>query len=72
MRTRGFDVVHTANPPDLLWLIAAPYKLLGKRIIFDQHDLVPELFEIRYGKRFRWLARVVAAAERSASARPTT
>ena len=60
---RGFDVVHTANPPDLLWLVAAPYKLLGKRVIFDQHDLVPELFEIRYGNRFRRLARAVAAAE---------
>ena len=63
LRTRGFDVVHTANPPDLLWLVAAPYKLLGKRVIFDQHDLVPELFEIRYGKRFPRLARAVAAAE---------
>jgi len=45
---RGFDVVHVANPPDLLWLVAAPYRLLGKRFVFDHHDLVPELFQVRY------------------------
>jgi len=37
----GFDVVHVANPPDCLVLVAAIYKLIGKRIIFDQHDLSP-------------------------------
>ena len=40
----GFDVVHTANPPDCLALVAAPYKLLGKRFVYDHHDLVPELY----------------------------
>jgi glycosyltransferase involved in cell wall biosynthesis len=59
-----FDVVHVANPPDLLWLIAAPYKAFGRHFIFDQHDLVPELFEVRYGKRFPRLYRTVAAMER--------
>jgi glycosyltransferase involved in cell wall biosynthesis len=47
----GFDVIHVGNPPDLLWLVAAPYKLIGKRFIYDQHDLVPELFEVRFGRR---------------------
>jgi glycosyltransferase involved in cell wall biosynthesis len=60
----GFDVVHIANPPDLLWLVAAPYKALGKRMVFDQHDLVPELFEVRYGDRFSSLITLVRAAER--------
>src|SRR5689334_3230830 len=45
----GFEVIHVANPPDLLWLVAAPYRLFGKRFVFDHHDLVPELFEVRYG-----------------------
>jgi glycosyltransferase involved in cell wall biosynthesis len=28
---------------DILWIIALPYKLMGKRFIFDHHDLCPEL-----------------------------
>src|SRR5712692_5292544 len=40
----GFDVVHAANPPDFLVLVAAGYKLLGKRFVYDHHDLVPELY----------------------------
>src|SRR6266853_4685752 len=31
----GFDVIHAANPPDTLVFIAAPYKYLGKRFVFD-------------------------------------
>jgi glycosyltransferase involved in cell wall biosynthesis len=42
---RGFDAIHAHNPPDLFVLIAAFYKLLGKRFIFDQHDLTPEMFD---------------------------
>lgn len=61
----GFDVIHVANPPDLLWLVAAPWKLLGKRFIFDHHDLVPELFQVRYAKRLPWLNKVMLWLERS-------
>jgi glycosyltransferase involved in cell wall biosynthesis len=47
----GFDAIHAANPPDLLWLVAAPYRLLcGTRFVFDHHDLVPELYEDRFGR----------------------
>lgn len=46
----GFDAIHAANPPDLLWVVAVPYRLLfGKRFVFDHHDLVPELYEDRFG-----------------------
>jgi glycosyltransferase involved in cell wall biosynthesis len=40
----GFAVFHSCNPMDILWLIALPYKIFGVKIIFDQHDLCPELF----------------------------
>jgi glycosyltransferase involved in cell wall biosynthesis len=40
----NFKVFHACNPLDILWLIALPYKILGKKFIFDQHDLCPELF----------------------------
>ena len=40
----GFDVIQICNPPDLLVFVALPFKLLGKKIIFDQHDLSPEIY----------------------------
>jgi glycosyltransferase involved in cell wall biosynthesis len=49
--SRGFDVIQICNPPDILFLAAAPYKLFGKRIIFDHHDVCPELFEAKFGRR---------------------
>ena len=48
---RGFDVIHAHNPPDTLFLVALPFKLLGKKFVFDQHDLSPELYRSRYGLR---------------------
>lgn len=59
----GFNVVHVANPPDLLWIVAAPYKLFGKMFIFDQHDPVPELFEVRWGKKLEALVRLLYGLE---------
>jgi glycosyltransferase involved in cell wall biosynthesis len=50
-RERGFDVIQACNPPDLIFLVAAPFKLFGKRFVFDHHDVAPELFEAKYGKR---------------------
>lgn len=44
----GFDVIHAHNPPDLFVLVAAPYKLIGKRFVFDHHDLSPEMYEARF------------------------
>jgi glycosyltransferase involved in cell wall biosynthesis len=49
--TRGFDVVHACNPPDLLFLVAGFFKLLGKKFVFDHHDLNPELYEAKFGRR---------------------
>jgi glycosyltransferase involved in cell wall biosynthesis len=46
-----FDVIHVANPPDLLCLIALPYKLVGVKFVYDQHDICPEVFEAKFGKR---------------------
>jgi glycosyltransferase involved in cell wall biosynthesis len=49
--TRGFDVVHACNPPDLLFLVGRFFKLLGKKFVFDHHDLAPELYEAKFGRR---------------------
>ena len=48
---RGFDVIHTANPPDTFWAIALPFKLFGKKFVFDHHDLCPELYLSRFGEK---------------------
>jgi glycosyltransferase involved in cell wall biosynthesis len=48
---RGFDVIHTANPPDLFWAIALPFKAVGVKFVFDHHDLCPELYLSRFGER---------------------
>ena len=45
----GFDVVHTHNPPDTFVLIAAFFKLFGKRFVYDHHDLAPEMYYARFG-----------------------
>lgn len=50
--TRGFDVIQACNPPDNIFLIAGLFKLLfRKRFIFDHHDLCPELYEAKFGRR---------------------
>jgi glycosyltransferase involved in cell wall biosynthesis len=49
--TRGFDVVHACNPPDLFFLLGGFYKLFGKKFVFDHHDLNPELYEAKFGRR---------------------
>jgi glycosyltransferase involved in cell wall biosynthesis len=55
-REQGFDVIQACNPPDLIFLIGAVFKLLfGTRFIFDHHDINPELYEAKFGHRnFLW------------------
>lgn len=45
----GFDVVHAHCPPDTFVFIATFYKLLGKRFVYDHHDLAPEMYYARFG-----------------------
>ncbi len=53
--TRGFHVIHGCNPPDLIFLVALPFKLFGVRYLFDHHDINPELYEAKFNKRgFFW------------------
>ena len=60
-RRHRFAVIHLCNPPDLLWLVAWPFKaLFGTRVIYDVHDAWPEMFEAKFGKRgfFYWAVRL--------------
>jgi len=47
----GFDVLQGCNPPDDIFLVALPFKLLGVKYIFDHHDANPELYFSKYGRR---------------------
>ncbi|HUQ26644.1 MAG TPA: glycosyltransferase family 4 protein, partial [Burkholderiales bacterium] len=49
--TRGFDVIHACNPPDLFFLIGGFYKLFGKKFLFDHHDANPELYVAKFGRK---------------------
>lgn len=48
---RGFDAIHACNPPDMIFMIGAFYKLFGKRFLFDHHDINPELYEAKFKRR---------------------
>lgn len=61
-RTR-FRLLQACNPPDTIFLIALFLKLFGVRFIFDHHDLGPELFEAKFGKRSGLLYRIARLAE---------
>lgn len=59
------DVVHACNPPDLFYLIAKRLKRKGTRFVFDQHDLVPELYLSRFDRGRDFLYRAVCRLERA-------
>lgn len=45
---RPFDIVHFCNPPDLLYLVAKRAKRKDSTVlVFDQHDLGPELVQAK-------------------------
>ena len=63
-REDPFYVIHVCNPPDLMFLFAGWFKLRhGVRVIFDHHDINPELYEAKYGRRDLFY-RLLRVAER--------
>lgn len=48
---RGFNIIQGCNPPDNIFLVALPFKLLGVKYIFDHHDINPELYFSKYGRQ---------------------
>ena len=68
-RTR-FRVVHTWNPPDIMFVVGWIFKrFCGARYIFDHLDLNPELYLAKFGREdffYRLVCRVERAAFRTA------
>jgi glycosyltransferase involved in cell wall biosynthesis len=67
-RARAFDVVHVANPPDVVFLAARAARRGGASLIFDQHDLSPELFEAKFGRHALAHGALVAVERRAYAA----
>lgn len=61
----GFDVIQACNPPDTYWALAAPFKAFGKRFVFDQHDLCPEVYVSRFPQGSRAVVRALEWLERA-------
>lgn len=60
---KRFHVIHGCSPPDLIFLVALPFKLFGVKYVFDHHDLSPELFQSKFrGKG--WLYKTLLFFER--------
>jgi glycosyltransferase involved in cell wall biosynthesis len=61
---RGFEIIQGCNPPDTIFLVALPFKVLGVKYIFDHHDASPELYISKYGRKgilykiLNWLERM--------------
>lgn len=49
--SKRFDVIHACNPPDNIFLIGIFFKLVGKKFIFDHHDINPELYVAKFGRK---------------------
>ena len=64
-RAEGFDIIQACNPPDTYWALALPFKLVGKKFVFDQHDLCPEVYESRFPNGSRVLLRGLRLLERA-------
>ncbi len=58
-----FRIIQGCNPPDTIFLIALAFKLLGVQFVFDHHDLSPELYEAKFGRR-GLIYKMVCLAER--------
>jgi glycosyltransferase involved in cell wall biosynthesis len=61
----GFDVIQACNPPDTYWALAALFKPFGKRFVFDQHDLCPEVYVSRFPNGSRVVRRALMLFERA-------
>lgn len=60
---RGAKVLHLHNPPDVLFPAGALFRLAGRKVIFDHHDLFPETVETKFGGRL--LSRLAKGCERA-------
>jgi glycosyltransferase involved in cell wall biosynthesis len=61
---RGFDAIHACNPPETYWLLALVWRPLGKRFLFDHHDLSPEMYQAKYKEKHKLLCKALLWLEK--------
>lgn len=49
---KKIHVIHVANPPDFFWPLALACKVLKIKFIYDQHDITPEMYRLKFKNRF--------------------
>ncbi|MFN2559714.1 MAG: glycosyltransferase [Jatrophihabitans sp.] len=64
LRDGGLDAIQISGTPDIYFALAAPLRLFGKRVVLDQRDLSPEIYELRFQRRgaIYWLLRMLERA----------
>jgi glycosyltransferase involved in cell wall biosynthesis len=62
---RGADVLHLHNPPDTLFPAGMLARALGRKVVYDHHDLSPELFADKFGPSP--VVRLLAHAQRASA-----
>jgi len=68
-RRDEFDLVHVHTPPDIIAYATLPARWKGAHAFLDIHDLTPELYEERFGKRHRFIVRGARLLERWSAGR---
>lgn len=62
---KKYDVIQICNPPDILFVPAYIYKMIhGCYIVFDQHDLVPEMVAVKFKKRHGFIWKIMKLLEK--------
>lgn len=61
---RRIDVLHVCNPPEIYWPLGLLLRARGTRLLFDHHDLSPEMYRAKFDagddlvhKALLWLER---------------
>jgi glycosyltransferase involved in cell wall biosynthesis len=71
--SRKFKIVHVCNPPDILFIAAwAPRSIWKAKLIFDQHDINPELWESKGHSKSDFFGKLLMSAERATYRRAIT
>jgi glycosyltransferase involved in cell wall biosynthesis len=48
---KRFHIIQGCNPPDLIFIPALIFRMLGVKYIFDHHDINPEFYIAKYDKK---------------------
>jgi glycosyltransferase involved in cell wall biosynthesis len=48
---KPFHVIHSANPPDHIFILALFFKIFGIKYIFDHHDICPENYLAKFDRK---------------------